>query len=392
MADDNTADLTPRGPKGWPVFGSFRAMAKDPIRFVLRVSVKYPAVARYRLLQSEIWQVSDPDLIGEVLQSEQLRRGQPWTAPEPIQQPTIPADQGEIYVQAIAGRAKSLATELRAGETRSWSGAMSDLTLGVLSDTAFADGATAESASRAGQLLDSMQDDYRTLTRTWKRLLPESKQPERARLIAARQELDAMDEAVRTLVVGQRATSVTLTWAFYELSRHRGALGECLQEVDAVVGDRDPGFEDLTALPKLQAVARETLRLYPPAWLVGLEAVEALTIGRFAVPQGANVVVSPFAIHQIPRFYEEPEEFIPSRWHDGLMERLPRFAYMPYGAEYRTEAGRDFAETALILTMATVLKQLWLVEAPGQFVDLDPSLMLGPVEPIRLATHLRHIV
>jgi cytochrome P450 len=121
------------------------------------------------------------------------------------------------------------------------------------------------------------------------------------------------------------------------VTRHRRYVKDRLQrrtlhrELDGVLGGREPTVEDLPALPFTEQVVKESLRLYPPAWSLGREPLEDDEVGGWRIPAGAAVVMNPWTVHRDGRFYEEPEAFRPRRWADGLEQRLPRFAWFPFG-------------------------------------------------------------
>jgi cytochrome P450 len=129
------------------------------------------------------------------------------------------------------------------------------------------------------------------------------------------------------------------------LDRNPSARGRLEAELAEVLGDRDgpPAPADVPALPYAQAVVNETLRLYPPAYVTGREAVRDTTFGGLRIPKRHIILISMYTTHRDPRFFPEPDEFRPERWLDGLEKRLPRGAFIPFGLGSRKCFGASFA-------------------------------------------------
>jgi cytochrome P450 len=124
-------------------------------------------------------------------------------------------------------------------------------------------------------------------------------------------------------------------------------------------------------------VVTETLRLYPTAWAIGREALRDTTIGGQRVPRGTTVLMLPWVMHRDPRFYDEPEAFRPERWAHGLLERLPRFAYLPFGGGQRVCIGASFAQLEATLLLATIAQRFRIeFTEPTQQVEPWPVVTL----------------
>ena len=112
-------------------------------------------------------------------------------------------------------------------------------------------------------------------------------------------------------------------------------------------------------------VVQEVMRLYPPAYAIGRQAIEPCTIGGYTVPAGGTVLMSQWVVHRDPRYFEEPERFNPNRWADGLAKRLPRYAYFPFGGGQRVCIGNTFALMELPLVLATIAQRFRFSLPPG---------------------------
>ena len=150
------------------------------------------------------------------------------------------------------------------------------------------------------------------------------------------------------------------------------------QELDCVIGGRTPQLEDLARLTYTDKVVKESMRLYPPAWSLARAATKETEIGGYLLPIGANVVMSPWIMHRDPRFYDRPEQFDPDRWTGGLSQRLPRFAYFPFGGGSRVCIGASFAMMEATLLVATIAQRSQLRMLPGHPVAPLPSITLRP--------------
>jgi cytochrome P450 len=195
-------------------------------------------------------------------------------------------------------------------------------------------------------------------------------------------ERQVRDEVMTLLLAGHETTALALTWAFMLLDRNRGARDRLEAELDAILGDRPPKPSDVAALPYAQAVVNETLRLYPPAYVTGREAVRNTAIGGVPMPKGHIVLISMYSTHRDPRFFPEPESFRPERWVDGLEKRLPRGAFIPFGMGSRKCIGSSFAMMEATLLLATIARRRRFDLEPGD-IPTHPSITLRPATPIR---------
>ncbi|MGA1213086.1 MAG: cytochrome P450 [Solirubrobacterales bacterium] len=161
------------------------------------------------------------------------------------------------------------------------------------------------------------------------------------------------DELMTFMLAGHETTSNALSWTFRWLSLNPEARERLIAEVDSVLGDRTPNFEDSDRLPWTKAVVEESMRLTPPVWMVGRRALEEDEVGGERIPAGASTMVLIRMIHRDPEVWENPEGFDPRRFLPENRGALPRSAYMPFGAGRRICVGSTFAlvEATLLLAM-----------------------------------------
>ena len=192
------------------------------------------------------------------------------------------------------------------------------------------------------------------------------------------------DEILTFLLAGHETTAVSLSWTWYLLSQHPEVEQKLRQELSQVLGGRAPELEDLPRLPYTDKVVKESMRLYPPAWSLARTVAKEVELGGYRLPVGANVVMSPWILHRDPRFFEQPEQFNPDRWTAKAIQRLPRFAYFPFGGGPRLCIGASFAMMEASLLLAAIAQRFQLRLVPGHPVAALPSITLRPRYGMRM--------
>jgi cytochrome P450 len=193
-------------------------------------------------------------------------------------------------------------------------------------------------------------------------------------------ERQVRDEVMTLLLAGHETTALTLTWAFLLLDRNPDARLRLEAELAAVLGAESPSPDVVSALPYTQAIVNETLRLYPPAYVTGREAIRQTRVGGTAIPKGHIILISMYTTHRDARFFPEPDEFRPERWLDGLEKRLPRGAFIPFGMGSRMCIGAAFAMMEAVLLLATIARR-WRFELVPAEIPTQPSITLRPATP-----------
>jgi cytochrome P450 len=184
------------------------------------------------------------------------------------------------------------------------------------------------------------------------------------------------DELVTLLLAGHETTASTLSWAFHLLAEHP-EVGERLRaEAVEVLGDRRPEFADLTKLRYTNQVVEETMRLYPPVWILTRQAQAADEIGGYAVPAGADVLVCPYTLHRHPAFWLNAETFDPDRFAPSGQPNRHRYAYLPFGAGPRVCVGSNLGMMEAVFVLAMVARELRLSSVPGRTAVPEPMLSL----------------
>lgn len=209
-------------------------------------------------------------------------------------------------------------------------------------------------------------------------------------LISAREDGDALsagevrDQVLTFLLAGHETTALALSWTWYLLSQNPGAENKLYQELDGVLDGRAPTLKDLPALTYTDRVIKESMRLYPPAWSLAREVAHEFEVEGYRIPVGANVVMSQWILHHDRRLFEDPMSFEPDRWGTDACQKLPRFAYFPFGGGPRQCIGAGFATMEAVLLLATIAARFKLSMVEADRVVPVPSFTLRPKYGIRV--------
>ncbi|MDB4989861.1 MAG: cytochrome [Myxococcaceae bacterium] len=177
---------------------------------------------------------------------------------------------------------------------------------------------------------------------------------------------------------GETTTAEALAFCFSLLGRHPDVLARVLRELDGALGSRRIELSDLPQLPLLRQVLDETLRLYPPSYVLARSATEATTLGDLPIRAGTTVVYSPYTLHREPRFWSAPEEFRPERFAPGgEASAVPRYAYLPFGAGPRRCMGESLAQLEMIFAVARILQRFTLRLPRDPLPALSAGFALG---------------
>lgn len=220
-----------------------------------------------------------------------------------------------------------------------------------------------------------------------------------ARMLAARDaegngagmtERQLVDECVILFAAGHETTANALTYTQWLLAQNPEIARKLESEVDRVLGERTvPTFADLEALSYVRMVVAESMRLYPPAWIQGRQAIEECDINGEIVPRKTVVFISQWITHRDPRWWPDPERFDPERFAPANLDSRPRWAYFPFGGGSRQCVGEAFAWAEATLVLATVVRQ-WRMECVDAGpLALEPGITLRPKNEIQMIVRRR---
>ncbi|MER6945391.1 cytochrome P450 [Nonomuraea sp. NPDC000554] len=164
-------------------------------------------------------------------------------------------------------------------------------------------------------------------------------------------------------------------WLLYHLAAHPEAFERIRAEV-AAAAPHELGAHPERALPYTQAFVHEVLRVHPPAWLLGRDAITSVTLGDLEVPAGTAIMFSPYLLHHDARWWDEPERFDPGRWLRAGPQHAPG-AYLPFAAGPRGCLGTHLGMAILLLTAAHLTTDFHLETSDLDQVSADfgPTLI-----------------
>jgi len=429
-----------RGPRGLPILGNTLAFGRDPLGFFPRMAEEYGDVVRLNFAGWPTLLLSDQAGIEKVLVKEhrnfiknevmwrQVRalfgtglltaEGELWQRQRKLAAPAFAGAQLIGYGPDIAKLAERTVGAWEDGSEVDIHGRTMGLTLGIAAK-AFFDSEVAEDIADVAEALDVLG---RELTSRFKRpiLIPDSLPipgnlryirairtvetivhrmiAERrrtglegrtdflSRFMAARDESgkpmsdrQLRDEAVTLLLAGHETTALTLSWSLHLLGSHPDAQARLVAEIEQALGSRTVGTDDLPQLKFAESVVLETMRLYPPAWLMGRQSLGEFEIGGETFGRGTTVFIAPWVLHKDARYFDEPLAFRPERWLDGTLSKsLPRFAYMPFGGGPRVCIGQRFAMMSATMMLATIIRSWQVTRLADRPVVPYPSITLRP--------------
>jgi cytochrome P450 len=192
------------------------------------------------------------------------------------------------------------------------------------------------------------------------------------------------DEAMTLFLAGHETTANGLSWALFLLATHPEVRRKLRAELRSVIGRDRPRVSHLDKLKFLDQVIRESLRLYPPAYVIGRRAIEDHRLAGIRIPKGSVLLVSPWTVQRSKRYYQRPLEFDPERWTTEFRSSLPRFAFFPFGGGPRQCIGEGFAWMEMALVLAVLLRD-WDIELiPGQQIRPNAAMTLRSDRPIQV--------
>jgi cytochrome P450 len=442
------ASSVPPGPRPHLLLGNLPEFGRDILGFFSSCARDHGDMVYLRLAGRPAFFLNHPDLIEQVFVAQHRNfikhsffwrhvraifgsglltaEGDFWLRQRRLAQPAFHRDRIAAYGDVMTAYTERMLDGWRPGETREIHDELMGLTLLIVAKVLF-DADVARDVSAVGRALDAALEEVAIRFRRPFRIPDAIPTPGNLRYRRAVKGLDAVvsriihdhrahggrgdlldllmqardddgnamtdeqlrDEAITLMLAGHETTALALSWTFYLLSRHPDAERRLGEELDDVLAGRAPQVADLPRLRYAEMVVNEGLRLYPPAYAFGREALADCEIGGYPVPAGATIFVSPWVMHRDARWFDRPEEFVPERWDGDAARTLPRFAYFPFGGGPRICIGNRFALMEATLLLAAIARRFRLRLDPTCRVEPFPSITLRPAHGLRMTLESR---
>lgn len=426
------------GPKGLPLAGSLFQFKNNSLEFLRKMTDQYGDLVKIRLGPTRyIYLVNHPDYFKEILTSKagyfqkslalQIAKkflgdglltseGNQHMRQRRLMQPAFQPRHIEQYAQTMVALGERMVENWRDGEKRKISEDMMDVTLRIIVKTMFSLDYN-QDTHQIGRALEvglkyvmnrarsivPVPDNFptpqnvrfkkaaRVLNETIFSIIDERRKNGSENngdllsvLLAARDEEDGKgmtdrqvrDQVMTIFLAGHETTANTLSWTWYLLSQHPEVEQKFWHELDSVLEGRSPTIEDVNRLTYTRYTIQESMRLYPAAWIIGRQALDEVDIGEHHFEKGDTLMMSQYVMHRNPRYFENPDAFRPERFDGDLLERIPQYAYFPFGGGPRVCIGNHFAMLEATLLLAVI----------GQKFKLRLSENHHPVIPEPLIT------
>ncbi len=438
--------LTPPGPKGNFLLGNLREFQTNPLKYLIKLREDYGNFVQFRLGPfQKFYLINDPELIKEVLVTKQ----QSFVKSKDIQtlkavvgeglltsekethrkqrkliQPSFKRTHINSYGEDMIDTTLNYIFKWEEEEERLISEDMLNITLGIISKTMFSM-EFEEGADVIGEPMEAVMKQGIKRMRSLVQVplfIPTKENRELKKAITALDNvlyniinqrklsttkhddllgvlMDAKDdtdgtsmsdqqlrdELMTIFLAGHETTANALTWTLYLLAKHPEVQYKLHQELKSVLGSELPKVEHYSNLSYTQNIVWEALRLYPPAYVIGRQVDEDVTIGDYLLKKGETVMLSQYVMHRNEAYFKDPDKFIPERFENDFMKSLPSFAYFPFGGGPRVCIGNHFALMEIVLVLACIFQQ-YQVKLPENhhFVKPQPLITLRPKHGVRL--------
>jgi cytochrome P450 len=459
----------PPGPPGWPILGNIPFPGADWLAGFERAARNFGDVVYFQFIHVPMILLVHPDAIESVLltnpanffKSRDYRalakvlgnglltsEGEAWRAQRKMLQPAFRRENILSYAPVMMDCAERMLARWSDGESRDLHQEMMTLTLDIVGRALFGTDVLS-SAGRVGSALETAMKQF-TRIAGWAFLLPENfPVPGSWRMRRATRQLDEViygiirerrthaqrsgagnssdllgtllevrddedrplsdlqlrDNLMTLFLAGHETTAIALSWTWYLLATNPDVERKLHAELSEVLCGRAPAAADLPRLPYTEMVIKESMRLYPPAWGIGRNSREDFEVGGYLLPAHTNIFMLQWVTQRDPRWYSEPESFLPERWTEDTMrngelknqetpgqfmanasvqsyaaqnQKRPRFAYFPFGGGPRVCIGAGLAMMEATLLLATIAQSYKFKLVPDHPIELFPSVTLRP--------------
>ena len=429
------------GPRGLPVIGVGNRLLRDPIEFMIRLHRHYGDLVKLPLGKRAMYLAVHPDMVKRITQENwrnYIKRypamdellgqglvtsnGEHWLHQRRVMQPAFHHQRIARMAAVMIEEAERMLTRweeyARRGQSFEVQTEMMLLTQQIIVRTMFSSSLSEAEAQTVGKAFNDTLNwaagqqfrlfqpprnwptpgnlAYRRnldlLERTVYHLIDERRQRHGdyddllEMLVTARDAetgeqmspKQIRDEVMTIFLAGHETTAGTLSWIIHLLSHHGDAERKLRAEYATVLGGRTPTPSDLPHLPYNRMVIDETLRLYPPTWILSRVMVGPDTLGDYELPAGSVIALSPYVTHRHPAFWPNPESFDPERFQSTATATRHKFAYVPFLAGPRQCIGNSFALIEMQLVLPMILQRFRVSAVPGYPVRPMPKATLRP--------------
>ncbi|GAC1378085.1 MAG: cytochrome P450 [Ktedonobacteraceae bacterium] len=432
----------PPGPRALPFFGNMLDFRRDQLEYLQRMQRTYGDMVTIHMGKGPVVLLFRPEYVRYVL-TENPRNftslqsngdlketlgeglltidGEAHRQQRRLVQPAFHRKRVESYAETMVRYTFEMLKRWHGGEEKDMAHEMQKLTLRIVAKSLF-NLELASQISDLGQQFTAMMENRRSMLARLLKVYIDAPFTAYGKRMAARHKVDALiyrliaerraeggdagdvvsmllaaedegnqltemqvrDHVMTLMAAGHETTANALTWTFYLLAQNPAVCEKLLSELQTVLAGRAPTLSDLPNLPYTEWVLKESMRLYPPAWIIGRHALERFELGGYTFPKGTTFLMSQWLIQRHPEFWENPTEFYPQRWDPMAGEKVPQWAYFPFGGGPRICIGMPFAQLEAKLLLATMLQHFRPQLAPGFEVELQPLVTLRPRRGMRV--------
>jgi cytochrome P450 len=206
---------------------------------------------------------------------------------------------------------------------------------------------------------------------------------------AAMSDKELIDEVLTLIVAGHETTAAALTWTWYLVSQHPETAERLQAEADRTAAGQTLGLDAAEALQFTHQVLQESLRLYPPGWLITRRTLEADELGGFPIAPRTDVFISPYMLHRHPAYWSDPEEFRPERFAGADAEERHRFSYIPFAVGPRHCIGENIAMFEMLVHVHAMSRRFRLTRASNEPIELEAQINLRPRSNLMMMVEAR---
>jgi len=437
----------PPGPGGSTFAFLFGDRRRDPLAFFTKLARDYGDVSQLTLFDFRTLFINHPDDIEDVLVNKArsfekgrvmkanmrlfgegllTSEGDFWLRQRRLAQPAFHRARIAAYGATMVEYAERSMREWKSGETRDIHEDMMQITLQIVGKTLFNADLTRD-AKEVGDTLEillKLAADFgksiliplwvptprnlrarmgiRRLEKIIYRIIAQKRAENRdtgdllSMLLAVQDEdgsrmtdKQLRDETITLFLAGHETTANALSWTIWLLAQNPEAENKFHEELHSVLACRAPNVEDIPRLIYTANILTESMRLYPPAWGMARLVKEPVEVAGYKLVPGNGVACAQWVVHRDPRWFDEPERFLPERWQGDLAKRIPRFAYFPFGGGPRQCIGNSFALMEATLILATIAQKFRFRLVEEHVVKPLASITLRPAHGIRATLEAR---